>query len=118
VFSKLPTGLVFGFFFGFLAIAFTLCCSGALAQQQTPPVKALDLLARIGRETGTSLAGNIDFDTGYIAMLGVSEKSYSLRVLDNGPHALMISAEQCSDPRPPAQKTFFFILSHTNGTNV
>jgi hypothetical protein len=96
-----------------LAVAFALCCSGALAQQQNSAAKALDLLARIGCETGTSAAGNIDLDTGYIAMLGVSERTYSLRVLNNGPHAMMIPAEQCSDPRALGPKTFFFILSHS-----
>ena len=109
VFSKYPTGFVFGF----LAIALALGCSGALAQQQITATKALDLLARIGCETGTPLAGKIDLDTGYIAMLGVSEKTYSMRVIDNGPHAMMISAEQCGDARPLAQKTFQFILSHS-----
>jgi hypothetical protein len=99
--------------FVFLAITFALGCSGAPAQQQIPSAKALELLARIGCETGTVLAGNVDIDTGYIAMLGVSQKTYSFRVLDNGPHTLMISAEQCGDSRPLAQKTFHFILSHS-----
>jgi hypothetical protein len=92
---------------------FALGCSGVLAQQQNASPKALAALARIGCETGTTLDGDIDLDTGYIAMLGVSEKTFSFRILQNGAHAMMIPAEQCSDPRPLAQKTFFFILSHS-----
>ena len=92
---------------------FGLCCSNASAQQQNSSLKFLALLARVGCETGTALDGNIDLDTGYIAMLGVSAKTYSFRVLQNGPHALMVPAQQCGDPRPLAQTTFFFILSHS-----
>ncbi len=106
-------GHIFSIIFRTLAITFALGSSAVLAQLQNPPLKSLDLLARIGCETGKSLTGDVDLDTGFVAMFGVSEKTYSFRVLNYGSHALMIPAEQCSDPRAIAQKTFFFILSHS-----
>ena len=71
------------------------------------------LLARVACESGARLDGNIDLDTGYIAMLGVGEKAYSFRVINNGPHALMIPANQCGDLRLFGNKPFIFILSHS-----
>ena len=99
------TRLVLGF------LAATLGLSAAFAQQSSSPL-ALTQLARLGCETGVFLTGNVDLDTGYISMLGVSEKAYALRVLHNGGHALIIPAEQCRDPRSLEQRPFSFILSH------
>lgn len=70
-------------------------------------------LARLGCETGMFLTGNIDLDTGYIAMLGAGEKAFAVRVVHNGQHTLIIAAEQCRDPRPLEQRSFSFILSHS-----
>jgi hypothetical protein len=97
---------------GFIAITFALICSSAMAQQKNSQSKALANLARVGCETGAPLQGNIDLDTGYMAMLGVSEKSYAMQMLKNGRHTLMIPAEQCRDLHSPEQKPFSFILSH------
>ena len=99
--------------FGFPIIASALGCLAVLAQPQHLPAKSLDHLARIVCETGKFRAGNIDLDTGFVAMLGVSERTYSLQVLDSGSQAMMIPAEHCGDTRPLAQKTSYFILSHS-----
>ena len=75
-------------------------CSSALAQQPGPPPSSIVLLARIGCETGA-------------AMLGLSADAFSFRVINNGPHALMIPAKQCDDFRLRENKPFVFVLSHT-----
>jgi hypothetical protein len=106
-----------------VALAFALGCSSANAQQQDSSRNALVLLARAGCETGAALDGDVQLETGYLAMLGVSAKAYSFRVLNNGAHSVMIPAEQCRDPlpqeqspnerSPQEQKSFVFILSHS-----
>jgi hypothetical protein len=97
----------------FIVLAFAFGCSSAPAQQQDSPPNMIALLARAACEGGARLEGTIDLDTGYIAMLGVGEKAYSFRVINNGPHALMIPANQCGDLRLPGNKPFIFILSHS-----
>jgi hypothetical protein len=94
-----------------LVLAFS--CSSAPEQQQNSPPNTIALLARIGCETGAAIEGAIDLDTGYVAMLGVSAGAYSFRVMNNGPHALMIPAKQCGDLRLSEKKPFVFILSHS-----
>ena len=96
----------------FTIMTFILASSSTQAQQQSSQSRALANLARVGCDTGNPMHGSVDLDTGYIAMLGVSEKTYSMQVLNNGRHALMIPTEQCRDPRPLGQKPFSFILSH------
>ncbi len=94
-------------------MAFAIGCSSAPAQQQDSARNALALLARVGCETGAKLDGDVQLETGYLAMLGVSAKAYSFRVLNNGAHSMMIPAQQCRDPLPHEQKSFSFILSHS-----
>ena len=97
----------------FIALAFAFGSVSAPAQQQDSPQNIMALLARVGCETGAALDGTIDFDTGYLAMLGVGEKVYSFRVMNSGPHALMIPAQQCGEPGLAGSKPFFLILSHS-----
>jgi len=80
---------------------------GGSAKPQEPPLDGMTLLARIGCDTGTLLEGTVALDTGYIAMLGLAEKGYSLRVMNDGQHTLMIPAQACGERREPR-----FILSH------
>jgi hypothetical protein len=108
--SKAVKSLLLGSVAGLVAIAGPQAADLPIKAQTVE--HALATLARLGCETGASLQGNIDLDTGYIAMLGVSEKSYAMQVLKNGRHTLMIPTEQCRDLRSPEQKPFAFILSH------
>ncbi|HTS40591.1 MAG TPA: hypothetical protein VMH84_08645 [Xanthobacteraceae bacterium] len=71
------------------------------------------LLARAGCETGTAFNGDVDLETGYLAMLGVSAKNFAFHVMHRGPRALMIATELCRDPRPFEQKSFAVILTHS-----
>lgn len=85
-----------------------MCAANAsigFAQQPEPSSNGLALLARAACETGTRVNGDVDIGSGYLTMLGVSQNSYSLRVLQSGPHAITISEDQCSDPQR-------FILGH------
>ena len=93
-------------------MTFVLASSSTQAQQQSSQSRALANLARVGCVTGAPVSGKIDLDTGFIAMLGVSESVYSLQMLKNGRHTLMIPTEQCHDPRLLESKPFLFILSH------
>jgi hypothetical protein len=92
-------------------LAFSL--PSATAQTQSAPPSSLMLLARAGCETGAKLDGTVDFDTGYVAMLGMGEKAYSFRVIRDGAHTLMIPVEHCNDPRPFESRPFMIILSHS-----
>ena len=109
VFSRPPINLVFGFLAAGIAFSF----SNALAQQPHSQPNALAQLARAGCETGTPLDGNVDLDTGYIAMLGMGEKAYSFRVVRDGVRELMIPAVHCRVPRALESRPFVLILSHS-----
>jgi hypothetical protein len=109
VFSRPSINLVFAF----VAAGIAFGISNALAQQPQSPSTALTLLARASCETGTPLDGIVDLDTGYIAMLGVGEKAYSLRVLRDGVRVLMIPAVHCGDLRALESRPFMLILSHS-----
>ena len=104
-----PINLVFGF----LAAGIAFGISSALTQQPLSQPTALALLARAGCETGTPLDGNIDLETGYVAMLGMGEKAYSFRVMRDGVRVLMIPAVHCVDPRALESRPFMLILSHS-----
>ena len=96
----------------FITLVFALGYSSAQAQQSYSPQSALALLARAGCETGTPLDGNVDLDTGYIAMLGMGDKAYSFRAVRDGVRVLMIPAVHCRDPRALESRPFTLILSH------
>jgi hypothetical protein len=96
----------------FVALVLAFGCSSAPAQQQMSSPDTLALLARAGCESGSPLDGNVDFETGYLAMLGMGEKAYSFRVMRDGTRALMIPAAHCSDPRA-LERPFNLILSHS-----
>jgi hypothetical protein len=105
------------FVFSFLAAAFTRDSLPASAQQPASSPPAMSLLSRLGCETGASVEGDINFETGYIAMLGVSAKAYAFRVINNGAHALMIPLDLCRDTPPSEQRTYSFILGHSFRNN-
>jgi hypothetical protein len=90
-----------------------LWCGGAPAQQPESPIATLELLARVGCESGAAIDGNIDIETGYVAMLGVAGSVYSFRVMHSGVHALMIPAAQCGRGPLQAGEPFLFILTHS-----
>ena len=97
----------------YIALMVALGCSSASAQQQISSPDTLALLARTGCESGMPLAGNVDLDTGYLAMLGMGEKAYSFRVMRDGTRTLMIPAAHCNDPRTLESRPFILILSHS-----
>jgi hypothetical protein len=103
-----------------LIIVFAFASVNADAQAPDAPPQALAQLIEVACETGTRLSGDIDLDTGYVAMLGVGERSFSFQVLRSGVRAMMIPADRCAAPRALAAKPAFFILSHSfqNRQNV
>jgi hypothetical protein len=96
-----------------VAVIFALGSADASAQQQNSSANYIALLARAICETGAIVEGEVDFETGYIAMLGVGEKAYTFRVLKNGSHTLMIPVRQCNEAVPYRTKVYSFVLSHS-----
>lgn len=112
-FSRVFSGQPINFVFGFVAVGIAFGVSSAPAQQPQSPSAAPTLLSRVGCETGAPLVGNVDLETGYVAMLGLGEKAYSFRVVRDGTRVLMIPAVHCGNPQASDSRPFTLILGHS-----
>ena len=63
------------------------------------------------RETLTTLARHA-CESGFVSMLGLGQRDYSLRVVRSGPRVLMVPAAQCRDEWPFETKSATLIISH------
>src|SRR5262245_16754271 len=84
----------------------------AVLVEQKPRGERLTMLGRLGCENGMVLDGHVDRDSGFIAMLGLGERSYSFRVVRNGSRVLMVPSAQCGEVMPFESRLATFVISH------
>src|SRR5262249_10428871 len=91
-------------------VVLTLAGTHAVAQQDAPEPQSISSLSQLACSTGLLREVNVDLDSGYLAMMGITE-SVSIRVLTSGNREVMFPLAQCNNARRAADRPGYLTLS-------